>query len=61
MLMLLLTRDDIARAQEQLQATMETLFPELHPQDADFPFHHDGRYWYRTGITLPTTAPSPAI
>ena len=49
MLSLLVTRDEIAQAQKQLQTTMGTLFPERHRPDADFPFHHDGRYWYRAG------------
>ncbi|MDE0101584.1 MAG: hypothetical protein OXN89_04325 [Bryobacterales bacterium] len=41
-----MTHDDIAQAQAQLHATMETLFPDRHRPDADFPFHHDGRFWY---------------
>ena len=49
MLSLLVMHDEIAQAQEQLQARMETLFPDRHPPDGEFPFHHDGSYWFRTG------------
>ena len=49
MLSLLVTRDDITQAQEHLKATMETIFPDAHLPDAEFPYRHDDRYWYRAG------------
>ena len=51
MLSLLVTHDDIAQAQAQLQTTMGTLFPDRHPPAADFPYYHDGRYWYSAGYS----------
>ncbi len=49
MLSLLVTRDDIAQAQLDLQDTMTRVFPETHRPDTEFPYYHNGTYWYRTG------------
>lgn len=51
MLSLLVTHDEIAQAQKQLQATMEMLFPDRHRPDAEFPIDHDGRFWYRASYS----------
>ena len=49
MLSLLVTREDIADAQRDLQDTMSRIFPETHRPDTEFPYRHNGTYWYRTG------------
>ena len=49
MLSLLLTRNEIAQAQRDLQDTMSRVFLQTHRPDAQFPYHHNGKHWYRAG------------
>ena len=49
MLSLLVTREDIAQAQRDLQDTMTRVFQETHRPDTEFPYQHNGTYWYRAG------------
>ena len=49
MLSLLKTRKDIADAQRDLQDTMSRVFPETYRPDTDFPYRHNGMYWYHAG------------
>ena len=52
MLSLLVTREDIAQAQGDLQDTMSRVFPEIHRPDSQFPYHHNGTHWYRAGYLM---------
>ena len=49
MLSLLVTREEIEEAQRDLQDTMSRVFPETHRPDTEFPYCHNGTYWYRAG------------
>ena len=44
-----MTREEIEEAQRDLQDTMSRVFPETHRPDTEFPYCHNGTYWYRAG------------
>ena len=49
MLAMLTAKKEVAKAQRRLEATMREVFPETHNPEADFPYLHNGTYWYHGG------------